>query len=211
MTNPCKTSYIAPLPLRHASRVPRSLGARNRSSSRPGLVHPTTLATGTAWSHGRARKACRHQPCRGQLAAEACAAAERMKISMAAKRFSARKDAAEEVEVRSRCSRAPSPPSRAWSYRTRCSLRMGQQIQRGVSTRGGEGVRAGREAYARFHPAGKPDSAVRARGRCAPSCARGSHGAAARAPSGTNCCSSVPFRFAGVSVRTEAAFGRPSV
>ena len=133
-----KTSYIAPLPLRHASRVPRSLGARNRSSSRPGLVHPTTLATGTAWSHGRAHTTCRHLACRGQLAAEAAAAAERMKISMAAKRFSARSEAAEEVEVRSRCSRAPSPPSRAWSYRTRCSLRMGQQIQRGVSTRGGK-------------------------------------------------------------------------
>ena len=38
-------------------------------------------------------------------------------------------------------------------------------MQRGVSTQDGKGVRAGREAHARSHPAGKPGSKVRRRGR----------------------------------------------
>ena len=56
--------------------------------------------------------------------------------------------------------------------------------KRGVRMQGEEGVRAGREAYARFHPAGKPGSKKRRRGTCAPSCARGSHEAVARGPRG---------------------------
>ena len=41
--------------------------------------------------------------------------------------------------------------------RARCCLHTVKQMQRGVSKQGGEGLRAGREAHARFHPAGKPD------------------------------------------------------
>ena len=81
--------------------------------------------------------------------------------------------------------------------------------KRGVRMQGEEGVRAGREAYARFHPAGKPGSKKRRRGTCAPSCARGSHEAVARDCRGRTYPSLVPLRFAGVSVRTEAEFGRP--
>ena len=146
---------------RNAPRVPQTLGPLNRSSALPGLVHPTTLATGAAWSHGRARNPSRDLPCRGRAAAGPSAGTESIRISMAAKRFSAWGEVAEEVEVRSRCCCAPSPSSRAWSCRTRCSLCKGEQIQRGVSARGGEGERVGREAYARFHPAGKPDRGQR--------------------------------------------------
>ena len=72
--------------------VPDSLGlgALNRSSSQ--LL---ALATGTAWSDGRARTTSREQDCRGQPAVEAGAAIESMKISTAAKRFSTWRDARE--------------------------------------------------------------------------------------------------------------------
>ena len=87
---------------KHASRVLRSLGARNRSSSLLWLVHPITLATGTAWSDGRARNTSRELACRCQPAAEDCAAIESMKISMAAKRYSTLKDAAHQRLIKSR-------------------------------------------------------------------------------------------------------------
>ena len=190
------------------SRVHRSLGAPNRSSSLAWLVHQSPLATGTAWSYGRAPNPSRELPCPGRAAADPSAAIESMMISMAAKRFSAWRDAAERETRRQEpiFLSSVTRSSTTQSYRTRRSLRMGQQIQRGVRMQGGKGVRAGREAYARFHPAGKPGSKKRRRGTCAPSCARGSHEAVARDCRARTCPSLVPLRFAGVRVRTEGCF-----
>ena len=99
-------------------------------------------------------------------------------------------DGGEEVLGPERCGRASTgqEPMFSCSVTIIESLIMSDSVQpvqgradtaRREFARGGRGAgMASRDAQ--FHPAGKPDSAVRTRGRCAPSCTRGSHGAVAR-------------------------------